>query len=530
MNGTVAIKKLSDFASTASIALKKIWSPLSKVLTFSAADDTIYPKKGVSVSIEKGSFAIVYGSRFLSRLRIKKLKTYSLEEGTYPQPEVIASSLALAIHDFGVSRVEVSLSIPKAWAVIRIAEFPIAVKENLSNVVSYEMDRITPFGSEDAFYDYSVLDESSEKITIIVVAARADLIRPYIEALGENGINVNKVTINLSGIETLCRYMDKRSDSVFIEIKKDGYEGALFHNGSVAETFAGSFSTPPIPPLVRGGEGGVEQSKIDSISTEIKPLIEKLQNFNKSAQMIMLLRDQNPVLKEMLKQRLNLPVRVLNETDIKVKISEKYEEIPYAAVGGLLESLWPKAGGFNLLTKGLHEKSRSPKTLTIILMLAILALWIVYLVAPLRTEEKRLKEIEHQILLRKEEVTRVEAIKKEIEALQEEISTINNFKVSRPIVLDILKELTDILPRNAWLSRMRVSDNNVYIEGYASSATGILPKLEASAFFKRAEFASPTFRDTRMNADRFNIKMEIEGIKQVEVQKEQKEKLTDEEE
>jgi hypothetical protein len=37
--------------------------------------------------------------------------------------------------------------------------------------------------------------------------------------------------------------------------------------------------------------------------------------------------------------------------------------------------------------------------------------------------------------------------------------------------------------------------------------------------FRKAEFASPTFRDARMNADRFNIKMEIEGIEKEEMEK-----------
>ncbi|MBE0427325.1 MAG: pilus assembly protein PilM [Nitrospirae bacterium] len=516
MNGTVVVKKLSDFASTSSAFLKKIWNPLSDVLTFSPADDIIYPAKNVSVSIDKGSFAFVYGSSFLSRIRIKKFKAYSLEESVYPQPEVVASSLALAMHDFEASRAEVSLSIPKAWAIIRTAELPLTVKENLSSVVSYELDRITPFSPENAFYDYRVLDESSGKITILVAAAKADLIRPYIESLRENGINVNKVTVNLSCIETLCRYIDRGSNSVFIEIKTDGYEGALFLKGSVVETFTGSFITPPIPPLVRGGEGGVEQSKIDSITKEIKPLLDRLQGSGKQAEVMMFLRDKSPSLEDMLKQHLNVPVRVLNKTDMKVKIPGRYEEIPYAAVGGVLESLWPKANGLDLLKKGQHEKSGSPKTLTLLLIVAILALWVVYSVAPLRTEEKRLKEIENQIILRKDEVKRVETIKQEIDSLQNEISTINSFKESRPMSLDILKELTTVLPNSAWLSRVRITDNNVFIEGYASSATGLLPRLEASAYFKKAEFASPTFRDKRMNADRFNIKMEIEGTKKNE--------------
>jgi general secretion pathway protein L len=147
-------------------------------------------------------------------------------------------------------------------------------------------------------------------------------------------------------------------------------------------------------------------------------------------------------------------------------------------------------------------------------------MWILYLVAPLRVEEKRLQEIDHQIMLRKEEVKKVEALKKEIEALNTEITTINDFKGKKRMALNILKELTSILPKTAWLSRVRTTDVTVELEGYAASATGILSKLEASPYFEKAEFASPTFRDTRMNADRFNIRLAIEGVKKEELQQE----------
>jgi hypothetical protein len=81
------------------------------------------------------------------------------------------------------------------------------------------------------------------------------------------------------------------------------------------------------------------------------------------------------------------------------------------------------------------------------------------------------------------------------------------------MTIDLLKEITLLLPKYAWLARVHITDTNVDIEGYASSSpTAILPKLEASRYFKKVEFASPTFRDVRLNADRFAIKMEIEGL------------------
>lgn len=518
----IAIKKLTSITSDSAVKLKDtIWRPFWKILTFSPANDTISVKKNLSASIEKGTSSVAYGSRFLSRIKIKGVRVYSFEEGKYPQPESLASSLALAINDFKAAGTDSCLSVPKAWAVIKTADFPVTVKENLSDAVSYELDRLTPFSPEDAFYDFKILRESAGKLTILVMAARADLIKPYLEALREKGITINRITVNLSSIGTLCHYIDKKTDFIFIEINSDGYEGALFLDGSITGTFAGGFSTPPIPPLLRGGEGGVEKSKVDTIMTEGAPFIDAIKRHGKTPQIMVLLKDKSPALKKLLKLQINLPVRILNETDIKFRSqatrtrpSGLQAEVPYTAIGGVLESLWPKANGLNLFKKGHHEEPKTPRAFTMILILAILAMWILYIITPLKIEGKRLNEIDRQIMLRKEEVRKVEALKKEIAAVNNEISTINNFKGNRPMALTILKELTAILPKTAWLTRVRVTESTVDIEGYAGSASLLLPKLEASTSFKKAEFSSPTFRDARMNADRFNIKMEIEGVKE----------------
>ena len=97
---------------------------------------------------------------------------------------------------------------------------------------------------------------------------------------------------------------------------------------------------------------------------------------------------------------------------------------------------------------------------------------------------KRLQEISAQILLKKEEAKKVEALKKEAESLREKITAIDNFKHDRIMTMNILRELTSILPKNAWLSRARIASSSVDIEGYAGKATELLPKLEASKYFR----------------------------------------------
>jgi len=452
--------------------------------------------------------SVAYGSRFLSKVRIKGVRRYDFEEGKYPPPEGVASSLSLAISDFGAQGASVSLIIPKAWTVVKTAEFPATVKESLVNAISYELDRITPFCPEEALYDFRIVKERDNKITIVIAAVRGDIIRPYMEALKNNGIVPDTVNVGLSGTGALIQYACKVKDFIFLEIGNNTYEGGLFLDGLVIDAFTGNFETDD------------EHSKIDTLKGKINPLIPAAQRESPSPPLIVLFRDSNPVLEDTLKRRLNIPVRVVHDHDVPFRPSGYHKEIPYSAVGGAIESLLPHADGLNLIRKGYREKAKTPLTFTGILILVLFVMWILYMGAPLRIEGKRLEEIERQVQMRKEDVRNVEALKKDIEALRSEISLIEDFKKSRPMTLDILKELTTIIPKNTWLTRVRISESSVNIEGYAASASTLLPKLEGSAYFKKAEFASPTFRDKRMNADRFNIKGEIEGIEPEEEKRE----------
>lgn len=504
MNQTLAIKKFAGLASNYGKTLKRLLTPVWRILTFSFADERIYPAKNISISIEKGRLSIAYGTRFLSKIKIKGYKEFEVEEDKYPQPEFLASSTIITINELRAKNPDITLTIPKSWAIIKTSEFPITVKDNLTAVISYELDRLTPFSSEDAFFDYKIINETADKITITVIVVKSDLIYPYIDSLKEKGLQVKNITLSLSSMETLLKLIDKNKEPIFIDINNNSYEGALFLNNNIYGAFSGIFNEVD------------EKTKVEILSREIEPLISLLKIKEKPVNIYINLKDKNPLLKELLKTNLNPNIIFLSETVIPISGYTQSNINSLISISAVLNTLKPGIEKFDLLSKGIREKVKTPKALTILLILIIIGLWIVYLISPLKIENRRLLEIDKQIKAKKEEVQKVEEIKKEIEATIKDINTINEFKYNRNNTLDMLKELTIILPKNCWLTRVRFTEKTAEIEGYASSATGLLSKLEASKYFKKVEFSSPTFRDTRMNADRFNIRMELEGIQIVE--------------
>ncbi len=497
-----AIRKITSAAFNTSAALRKVILPLRNVLAFNLADERITYKKELCVAIERSGVSVAYGTRFLSSVSVKGAKHYPSEDRAYPQPKEAASSVLLAINEFRAAGAGITLSIPKAWAVIKIAEFPVTVKKNLSDVIAYELDRLVPFSPEEAFYDFSITGETAEKITIVIAAAKADMLNGYREALGEAGLTVNRVTLNLMSLGALCHSLAKKKDFLFIGTDGDEYNGALFRAGSISGVANGRFSADD------------DTSRADTIAAEIKPLVAAAKKSNTAPQLFALLTGCRTALKERLRTSLAFPVSLLDEIDTGLNIPPGQKNLPYTAFGGVMESLRPGPQKFNLMSRGRHLKEKIPIGLSILLSALLIALWIVYLIAPIQVEKKRLGDIERQIRLRKSGMKDLETLNKEIDALNSEIETVSGFKENGPMTLTILRELTTILPTSVWLTRVRITQSTVEIEGNSSSASGILSKLESSKYFRKAEFSSPTFRDVRLGADHFNVRMEIRGSKE----------------
>ena len=498
-----AIKNITSFVFSAASGAQKITLPLRNVLTFNAADERISYKKELCVAIEKTGVSVAYGTRFLSSLSVKGMKHYPSAEQTFPQPKEAASSAVLAISEFGAVRAGITLSIPKSWAVVKITEFPVTVKKNIADVITYELDRLVPFSPEEAFYDFIITGETAEKITVVIAAVKADLIRAYCAALKEEGLTVGRVTLNLTAIGALCRSLSKKRDALFIRTESDQYEGALFLDGFLAGVVSGRFYADD------------DTSRVAIISAGMKPLIDTAKRRDNDPRLYALFGSK-PALKERLRTSFPFPVSLLDDTDTGLGRSSGQTQVLYTAAGGVMESLQPGCQKLNLLSKGLHEKAQTPMGLTAALVVLLIALSILYQLAPVQLETKRLAEIDRQIKIRKSGVKDWDALKNQIDAISGEIETIKGFKENRPMTLTILKELTQVLPQSAWLTRLYIAQSTVNIEGYTtSSASELLSRLEASKHLGKAEFASPTFKDLHMKSDRFNIKMEIRGIKEV---------------
>ena len=89
----------------------------------------------------------------------------------------------------------VQIEIPEASLLLRRATFPVQVRKNLSQVIAYEIDRLTPFQPDQVYFDFRPLGTpgQGEKIAVEIALCRRDLIRHWVERLHRVGVPVEAI-------------------------------------------------------------------------------------------------------------------------------------------------------------------------------------------------------------------------------------------------------------------------------------------------------------------------------------------------
>ncbi|QSA96704.1 PilN domain-containing protein [Methylococcus sp. EFPC2] len=158
-----------------------------------------------------------------------------------------------------------------------------------------------------------------------------------------------------------------------------------------------------------------------------------------------------------------------------------------------------------------RPRSRLPQRVNIaaaalfaLLLLATLALpaWLNY------TLEQQLRQEVRQVTKISKEV---EDIKAEAEKLAHENGFLLRKKSEEPATLEMLDELSRLIPDQTWLNGLQYRDRKVVIQGQSPAASSLISQIEASPYFKNTNFVSPVTKDVASGQERFQIASEVLG-------------------
>ena len=132
--------------------------------------------------------------------------------------------------------------------------------------------------------------------------------------------------------------------------------------------------------------------------------------------------------------------------------------------------------------------------LTLAVASATALLLITALLVPGLREQRHLNRINAEVTRLDPQVRAVERVVRDLERKRKLLGTINGLETSALRPLPVLRELTDLLPTDTWLTTMSLDAKGVELTGQAAAASALIPLLENSPRLERVEFSSPVTR------------------------------------
>ena len=147
---------------------------------------------------------------------------------------------------------------------------------------------------------------------------------------------------------------------------------------------------------------------------------------------------------------------------------------------------------------------------TVIALAAIATALLISMVwVSMSRREAALAELEKQVESARHKAEGVQQEQATTDAAIKSRLAVNTWKNIRPTTVEIINELTRLLPDDAYLNDLKIEGDTIDISGLAKSAAAIIPGLERSSMFKDALQTSAVAFDAAADKERFSLRLKI---------------------
>lgn len=166
--------------------------------------------------------------------------------------------------------------------------------------------------------------------------------------------------------------------------------------------------------------------------------------------------------------------------------------------------------GVNLLPASLRARKSNPKTrLSFALGGLAVILLILVMSQSLYLREHQVAELEEAIAGVQSEARQVMEIKKRIVDTSEAAGFLAKTRAATPLAIEVLADVTRLLPDDTYLDRLVIGDSGVQMQGKSQNAQRLIELVNQSPILDEAAFRGSTRLDTRSGLEIFEVNAQV---------------------
>ena len=128
----------------------------------------------------------------------------ALEDGVLQEPEAVARVITSLMANLSIKAKKVALSISGYSVIVKKINLPVMSPKELDDYIQSEAEQYIPFDIDDVYLDYQALKSATDqddRIDIMLVAAKKDVVDGYLEMLRSIGLQAVVVDVDAFALE-----------------------------------------------------------------------------------------------------------------------------------------------------------------------------------------------------------------------------------------------------------------------------------------------------------------------------------------
>ena len=453
----------------------------------------------LGVDLQDNAVSLAYLRASFRDVRLAAYAVYPIEKGMSETEKAdrIGGLLADFLKKNSIAPAGVFLGVPRDSTILRYVELPLVTKENLRESLGYEMEKYVPFALDEVYFDYQITEEDkgAGKIKILLVAARKEAIDLLLDLANRIGVKVSGVEVSSTAMANYFSGRIERDGGdthALIYLRDQALELNVLTGGVLS--YSRSFT-------LAEHEGDLHEL----ILQELKRLKQGLGQDQERLATLFCGPSPEGALVDRLRDEEEIEVRLpdLSRTGISSTAL-----VP--AYGLALKGISKVKSDINLVPFSLRKKASRLGYYTAFVLLGLVLLsalaWGGGNILFKQLHFRRLNEETTRVRAELVDIDRAKARCREVE---ERIDYLNGLYAEDIGPLNVLKELSERIPKSAWIRNFTFSDEGVRIEGRAESSSELIPSLESSPMFKDVTFLSSITRG-KTGKELFRIGLKID--------------------
>ena len=383
--------------------------------------------------------------------------------------------------------------LPREGVLVRFLSLPQETEPQLAKVVDYQLGSLHPYKDGQVYWDCAVLerDPKTKQIDVMVVLAEKSRVSEYKRVLQDLGLRPSAVTLGAAAMAALLK--PQLPPMALIACGRGtGVELLSFHGGNLRATQEIPFDPGTSLP--------------ERFERERHRVLAALPSSDPAAIPWFVCGPMPPVFSALLEGASPLPPPKLNRSNGTLRRGFDWAALAAAYAGQMRRGAGPV---INLLPPAERWQPQAAARVPIYALSATASLLALALASHSWIERALYsRSLDREIHRLDVHAQQIRGQNQETGSLEARAAVLENVRAGNWRKLQMLQQLTKLLPDGTWLQELDISEDTVDINGYSNHAADLVPPLENSPYFTQVEFTAPISRDNQ-NREIFRIRMRL---------------------